>query len=101
MAKRPSSKDRFLQDMQGDRPVQSYLTAHLAWMRAENPEGAEKLSADIAKTFTTEEGLRVMKLMEKSVLFAGVQNGASDSALREINAVRNFVLEIRRIVSNG
>jgi hypothetical protein len=101
MAKRPSNKDRYLEDMRADHPVQSYLTAHLGWMRSENPEGAEKLTADIAKVFTTEEGLRVMKLMEKSVLFAGVSNGASDSALREINAVRNFVLEIRRIVSNG
>jgi hypothetical protein len=94
-------KSRFLQDMQDSTPVQSYLTPHLAWMRQENPEGAEQLTADVIETFTTPEGLRVLKLMEKSVLFAGVSNGAPDSALREINAVRNFVLEIRRIVSNG
>lgn len=95
------AKSAFLAEMRQEAPVQSYLSAHLNWMRGENPEGAEQLHADIIETFTTEKGLRVLKLMEKSVLYAGAPNGSSDGALREMNAVRNFVLEIRRLVSHG
>jgi hypothetical protein len=95
------AKTQYLASMRDEAPVQSFLSSHLNWMREETPEGAEQLYADIIETFTSEQGLRVLKLMEKSVLFAGVPNGAPDSALREINAVRNFVLEIRRLVSNG
>ncbi len=95
------AKAKFLSDMREEGPVQSYLAAHLNWMRDENADGAEQLHADIIETFTTDAGLRVLKLMEKSVLFAGAPNGSSDSALREMNAVRNFVLEIRRLVSHG
>ena len=101
MSRNNKAPSKFIKSMQGEAPVQSYISAHLNWMRGENPDGAENLHADIMETFTSEGGLRVLKLMEKSVLFAGVPNGAPDSALREINAVRNFVLEIRRLVSNG
>ncbi|WP_120636029.1 hypothetical protein [Ruegeria sp. EL01] len=96
-----NAKTKFLRDMRDEAPVQSYLATHLNWMREENPDGAEQLHADIIETFTTEQGLRVLKLLEKSVLYAGVPNGSSDGALREMNAVRNFVLEIRRLVSHG
>jgi hypothetical protein len=82
----------------------SQLGAHLNFLRSESEEGAEiaeELTDDIVSTFTTESGLKVLMLFEKSVLLSGAKNGAPDSALREMNAVRNFVLEIRRIVANG
>lgn len=94
-------RSKYITEMRAERPVQSYLGAHLAWMRGENPEGAEALEDDLKEVFSSDEGLRVLKLLEKSVLFAGVPNGSSDGALREINAVRNFVLEIRRYVAHG
>lgn len=84
-----------------EMPVQSMLGTYLRWMRSENPQGAASLEADLAEVFSTDAGVRVMIMLEKSTLLAGVSNGASDSALREANAVRNFVLEIRRLVSNG
>lgn len=95
-----SLKDKMRADMRREMPVRSMIEVYLAWMRTEDPEGAAILEADIAETFSTENGLRVLKLLEKSVLLAGVPNGASDGALREVNAVRNFVLEIRRLVAN-
>lgn len=95
------AKANFRKDMRAEMPVQSMLSGYLAWMRAENAESADQLEADIVETFTSETGLRVLKLMEKSVLLGSVPNGASDSALREMNAVRNFVLEIRRLVTHG
>jgi hypothetical protein len=82
-------------------PVRTALSAYLDWMRQEHPDEAEGLEADIAEAFTTETGLRVLKLLEKSVLKVAQPNGASDGALREMNAVRNFVLDIERIVSNA
>jgi len=95
------AKDKFLGDMRQEMPIQSHLSDYLNWMRGEDANSAEQLHADIIATFTTQEGLRVLKLMEKSVLNSGAPNGSSDSALREANAVRNFVLEIRRLVSHG
>lgn len=94
-------RDKYKSDMQNEAPTHSMLSVYLNWMRSENPESAASLEADMAETFTTEQGLRVLKLLEKSVLFAGIPNGSSDSALREANAVRNFVLEIRRFVARG
>lgn len=95
------AKAKFIEEMRREMPVQSYLGQYLVWLNSENPEGAELLKEDLRKTFHTEEGLRVLKMLEKSVLHVGVPNGASDGALREMNAVRNFVLEIRRLVANG
>lgn len=95
------AKARMMAEMKQEAPVQAHIGTYLNWLRAENAAGADSLEADIVETFTTETGLRVLKLMEKSVLYAGVPNGAPESALREVNAVRNFVLEIRRLVSNG
>ena len=94
-------KDKFLADMRREAPVHSILGIYLNWMRSEDPAMTDSLEADMIEVFSGDAGLRVLKLLEKSVLFAGIPNGAHDSALREANAVRNFVLEIRRIVSNG
>jgi hypothetical protein len=94
-------RDKFLADMRREAPTDSMLGVYLRWMRGEDPILAATLEADVIEVFSDEAGLRVMKLLEKSVLFAGIPNGAPDGALREANAVRNFVLEIRRIVSHG
>lgn len=94
-------RDRLFADMRREGPTQGYLSAYLTWVRQEQPESAEFLEADLIETFSTEEGLRVLKLFEKSVLSVALPGGADDRALRELNAVRNFVLEIRRIVSHG
>lgn len=91
----------FLSGMRDEMPVQSFVRAYLSWMSAENAHAADGLLKDLVATFSTDSGLRVLKLLEKSVLLAGVPNGASDGALREMNAVRNFVIEIRGLVANG
>lgn len=82
-------------------PAPGFLQEYLAWMRSENPAGADRLEDDLRTVFTTDEGLRVLKLFEKSTVKRPLSNGAPDSALREINAVRNFILEIERIVAHG
>jgi hypothetical protein len=94
-------RDKLFSDMRRDRSSPGYLGAYLAYMRSENPEGAEAIEADVMSIFSSDEGLRVLKLLEKSTLFSSLKNGSDDRALREMNAVRNFVLEIRRIVSHG
>lgn len=78
-----------------------FIGRYLAAMRKENPEGSEMLEADIVETFTTDEGLRVLLMLEKAVLLSSVPDGSDDRALREKNAVANFVLEIRRLVAHG
>lgn len=78
----------------------SVVGGYLAAMDARNPEGADALRADIAEAFSTDAGVRVLILLEHAVLKSAIPNGSSDSALREANAVRNFVLEIRRIIAN-
>lgn len=88
------------QRMQMDPAGNSMLGGYLAEMDRRNPEGADQLRADLAETFNTDEGLRVLILFENAVLKSALPNGSSDSALREANAVRNFVLEIRRIIAN-
>ncbi|MGC0225153.1 hypothetical protein [Pseudooceanicola nitratireducens] len=98
------AKKRFLNDMRAERSFHSPLSQYLNWLRSEGEDGAlacASLEADIAELFRTETGLRVLKLMEKSVLYQGIPNGSPDGALREMNAVKNFVLEIRRYVSHG
>jgi hypothetical protein len=91
-----------MQDIRQTEPTSpGILTTYLEWMRRENPSGSESLEADIAMTFGTESGLRVLKLLEKAVLNSPVPLGASDSALREINAARHIVNELRRYASNG
>lgn len=98
---RDNVRAAMLVDMRREAPVLSMLDVYLNWLRSEDPAYADALEADMIDIFTSEEGLRVLKLLEKSVLFAGIQNGSPDGALREANAVRNFVLNIRRIVGNG
>lgn len=98
------AKDKYLKSIAlHDHMVLSPLTMHLTQLRAskEGSETADLLEADLIEAFTTESGLRALMLLEKSVLCAGVPNGASESALREMNAVRNFVFDIRRIVAHG
>jgi len=94
-------KHRVITDLQKDMPASGFLSEYLNWMRSENPRGSDTLEADIIETFTSKEGLRVLKLFEKAILYRPIPDGSEDRALRESNAVRNFVLEIRRIVSNG
>lgn len=99
-----NSAKKFIKDMQQEAPAHSQLGQYLAWLRAQGTEGAEAaeiLEADLQETFRTDAGLRVLKLFEKSVLLQPVPNGSSDGALRESNAVRNFIHELRRIVSHG
>tara|TARA_R110000796_G_scaffold15155_3_gene48693 strand:+ start:329 stop:637 length:309 start_codon:yes stop_codon:yes gene_type:complete len=96
--------DRKKQAMAGERSSIGSIGRYLAWMRNEGDDGpgaAESLENDIAKVFSTDEGLRVLILMEKAILLSSVPDGADDRALRETNAVRNFVLEIRRYVTHG
>jgi len=96
--------ERKKQSMRGERSGSGFIGRYLAWMRNDvddGPAAAEGLISDVEKAFTTEEGLRVLILMEKAVLLSSVPDGSDDRALREVNAVRNFVLEIRRIVTNG
>ena len=94
-------RNKHTERMKHEMPVKSMIGGYLALMRSENPEGAAGLEADLTEVFTTGAGIRVLYLLEKSVLLAGVPNGSPESALREANAVRNFVLEIRRFVANG
>ena len=94
-------KDRFLNDMRRDMPAMSALSHYLNWVRGQDAEAAQGLEADIMEAFSTDAGLRVLKLFEKSVLLVGQPSNSTDGALREMNAVRNFVLEIRRYVANG
>ena len=96
-----SLRNKLRADIQLERPQIGMIGRYLAWMRGENPRGAESLEADLIDIFSSEKGLRVLKLLEKSVLNAPMPDGSSDCALREFNAVRNHVLEIRRIVANG
>jgi len=96
-----AARAAMLNDMRREAPVLSMLDVYLIWLRSEDPAVADALEADVIDIFTSEEGLRVLKLLEKAVIFAGVPNGSADGALREVNAVRNFVLNIRRIVGNG
>lgn len=97
------AKDRYLAGMRNDRIVLSPLSEYLT--HVETVPGAEKtadqLRAIIADTFTSEIGIKALMLFEKAALNAVVPNGGSESALRETNAVRNFVADIRRIVSNA
>lgn len=100
----PLARAKFLREMRQEHKAQSPLGEYLNSLRADGEEGArmaEFLEADLMEVFTSEEGLRILKLFEKAVLFRASPNGANDGALRELNAVRNFVLEIRRYVANG
>lgn len=92
--------DRMKQDMS---PIGSkgFITEYLAAMRQANPEGADLLEADLVEILSSEKGLRVLKLLENSVLLRSIPVEASGRALRSHNAVRQFVLEIRRIVAHA
>jgi hypothetical protein len=93
--------DRVKADMRLNQSNTSFVQRYLMWLRSENPDGADLLEADLIEVFTTEKGLRVLKMLEKSVLKSPCPDGSDDRALREKNAVMNFVLDIERIVSNG
>lgn len=97
--------DRKRARMREERSVSGRLASYLSWVSSEGgkdgPDLREKLEADLIETFSTEAGLRTLILLEKALLLSSVPDGADDRALREANAVRNFVLEIRRYVANG
>lgn len=99
-----SPSERFKAQMRTEVFTSSQLDDYLRHLRnvgEGGPEMAEALEADVIETFSTDAGLRVLKLFEKSTLLTAQPNGCSEGALREANAVRNFVLNIRRIVSHG
>lgn len=103
-AKLNPKQEQYLSDMRTPLKPMSPLGNYLLHLKGDSPEGAELadlLEADLIETFTTESGLRVLRLLEKSILLSSQPNGAPEGALRETNAVRNFVLELRRIVSNA
>lgn len=91
--------------MRNERSAPGRIASYLGWMNKEGgkegPAASESLAADIAATFSTPEGLRTLIMLEKATLLSSVPDGADDRALRESNAVRNFVLEIRRYVAHG
>lgn len=90
--------------MRGERSSPGFIGRYLAWISGDGEDGpaaSETLQQDIATVFSTDEGLRVLILMEKAVILSSVPDGSDDRALRENNAVRNFVLEIRRYVTHG
>lgn len=98
------AKKKYLDRMKQDpAPYGSkgFVTEYLAEMRKRSPEGAEVLEADIIEIFSSEAGLRVLKLFENSILFRSIPIEESDRALRSHNAVRQFVLELRRIVAHA
>lgn len=74
-----------------------YLTEYMA---TRSPEGREQAEADLVQVFTSEEGLRVLNLMRIAVSLRCDPLGADDRALRETNAIRNFVAELTRIATN-
>lgn len=92
--------ERMKDELPSDSPLGKYLM-HLKKSGGDGPAAAEELMGILVDTFTTENGLKTLILFEKAVLLAALPNGSPDGALRENNAVRNFVLEIRRIVANG
>lgn len=94
-------RNKVMEGMRAEMPAQGPITKYLAWMRTENPSGADSLEADVIETFSSPEGLRVLKLLEKSVLKTAEPLGSPASALLEANAMRILTLEIRRIVSHG
>lgn len=98
-AVRREAAARFLREMQAD-PAKVQVPDLTTYLAGRSPEERDSLMADIAETFTSETGLRVLKLMEKAILIAALPASASESALREHNATKRFVLEIRRIVAN-
>ncbi|MFY0633677.1 MAG: hypothetical protein JXQ91_07690 [Vannielia sp.] len=98
---RKAYKREMGQEVFRDSPLDDYLNFVRSNLGEEGPETADALIVDIHDTFTSEAGLRVLKLMEKAVLHAPQPLGSPDSALREMNAIRNFVLNLRRIVAHG
>lgn len=98
------SKKRLLNNLRDTPTVFSPLSDHLNFLKSTGDDGAESaeiLKNDIVETFTSENGLRVLKLLEKSVLLTSLPTNCSDSALREMNGARNLVNDIRRIVAYG
>ena len=96
-----SARKKFTEDMRREMPSLGFIGDYLNWIRNEDPVASDRLEADLVATFTSPEGLRVLKLFEKSILYRPIPDGVSDCALREANAVRNLILEIRRLVSNA
>lgn len=100
-----ASKPRYVEQMKRDprapgSPIDAYLH-DLHSMGQGGAEIVEQLVADLIETFSTESGLKTLILLEKSVLYAALPAGSPDGALRELNAQRNLVLAIRRLVANG
>lgn len=94
-------QDKLTDSVRKERPAYGYITDYLVWMRSENAEGAEALEDMMADLLSSENGIRFLILLEKSVLHHTVPLDASDGALRELNAVRHLVTEIRRYATNG
>lgn len=95
------AKDKLIQKMQREKNPRSELTRYLSYRHSEWPEEADALMTDLVELFSSEKGLRVLLLLTKATVEMSVANGADERALRENNAVRNFVLDIRRIVAHG
>lgn len=97
---RQKVRDRLKQKL-GFNPTVSPISAYLAQLRVENPDGADKIVAGMIDIFTSENGRKFMNLLDISILQISLNPEVSDRALREHNAHRNLVNDLRRIISNG
>lgn len=79
----------------------SPISLFLAKMAEDQPKEAELLRQDIQQIFGTEQGARVLILLKNAVLMASLPAEASDRALREHNAQKTLINDLRRIVANA
>ena len=97
-------RERALAQMRQSRANSAALNGYLAHLRTLGPEGvaaAEENEKNLVDLFSSDLGIKVLIFLQKSVLESSLPPDANDSALREHNGVRNFVLELRSIVAHG
>lgn len=77
------------------------LTVFLAQLGKVNPK-AQAVYAEALNNFAkTDDGSKVMELLEKAVLLSSPPPGCSDCALRELHGQRLLISEIRRYAIYG
>ena len=102
MSHKADPHSRYLKGMTESLPKGSgALSGYIAELSNISPDLSDQALEITHNALTSDNGLKLLKLLENSILLSSPPNGVSDSALREMNAVRNFVLELRRLATNG
>lgn len=70
-------------------------------LRVADARYADRLEAEILHILRSDDGIKLLDMLTKSIIHFSPDLGVDDRALREIHGQRHLVAELRQMVAHG